>query len=64
MVSKTKTPRPGSRKSLVRELFEKSGAEAAHAAGRRRKLKESTLRTWFSTWSHNTKVGKAAHVGR
>lgn len=40
----------GRRKTKVRELFERDGAEAAWVLGLRLGLKEGTLRSWFSSW--------------
>ena len=40
----------GSRKQKVHELFESEGEAPAFTLGRRLKLKDSTLRTWFSRW--------------
>jgi hypothetical protein len=42
--------RKGSRKGAVHQVFDAKGAEAAYRAGRQRRLKESTLRSWFSSW--------------
>src|SRR5262249_27550635 len=38
------------RKSRVKELFEKEGAEAATVLGIKLRLKRSTLATWIATW--------------
>jgi len=46
MASKQKDAKP-SRKSKVRELWAKEGADVA---GLRAKLAEGTLRSWFYTW--------------
>jgi hypothetical protein len=39
-----------SRKSKVRDLYNREGAEAAFVLGTKLKLKPSTLRTWIGTW--------------
>lgn len=41
---------PGRRQGKVYELFDKEGAEAAWTLGRKLKLKENTLRSWFARW--------------
>lgn len=39
-----------SRKSKVRELFDEQGPDAAWTLGAKLGLKQSSLRSWFSTW--------------
>jgi hypothetical protein len=48
-MTKTKQKRL-SRKDKVRALFDAQGPEAAFTLGRRLKLQDSTLRSWFSHW--------------
>ena len=55
--AKAKTPpesykghRAGSRKAIIRELFDREGPEVAWTRGLREKLSVNTLRTWFSFW--------------
>ena len=48
--------KPGSRKGRVHELFDNEGPEAAWTLGRRLKLKEGTLRSWFGTWRRADKA--------
>ena len=40
----------GSRKQKVRQLFDFQGDAAAFTLGRKLKLADSSLRTWFSKW--------------
>lgn len=54
--------RPGSRKSEVHKVFLEEGKEMAHAFGLKKKLKESSLRSWFSTW--NTAGDKPKKVAK
>lgn len=42
--------RAGSRKAVIRELFDRESAEVAWVRGLKIGLKENTLRTWFSHW--------------
>jgi hypothetical protein len=44
--------KPGSRKGTIHELFDKEGAEVAWTRGLKMKLKESSLRSWFSRWGY------------
>lgn len=44
--------RPTSRKAAVHQIFAVKGKDAAFLAGRRRRLKASTLSTWFSSWKN------------
>jgi hypothetical protein len=41
----------GSRKGDVHKTFNQKGPKVAMAYGRRRGLKENSLRSWFSTWN-------------
>jgi hypothetical protein len=50
----------GSRKGKVHELYDKQGADAAWTLGLKLKLKESSLRSWFSRWGAPAKVSKSA----
>ena len=52
----------GSRKSKIHEAYDKHNAETAWTLGRKLKLKEGTLRTWFGAWKRTddkSKKGKA-----
>jgi hypothetical protein len=51
--------KPGSRKGKVHELFDKQGPDAAWTLGLKLKLKEGTLRSWFSSWSKAKPAPKA-----
>lgn len=68
MKSKKSVPSPkhraGSRKEQVHKIFDAKGPDAARTAGLRRKLKSSTLRTWFSAWSKSapTRSGSGAEA--
>jgi hypothetical protein len=50
---------PGRRKGKVHELFDKEGPEAAWTLGRKLRLKESTLRSWFGQWKRTDKRSKS-----
>jgi hypothetical protein len=53
----------GSRKAKVHELYDKQGAEAAWTLGLKLKLKQGTLRSWFSAWhqkKNSTRPAKTA----
>lgn len=43
----------GRRKRKVHDLYNKQGAESAWVLGIKLKLKESTLRSWFTTWQQD-----------
>jgi len=49
----------GSRKGRVHELFDKSGPDAAWTLGKKLKLKEGTLRSWFGAWRREDSSAKA-----
>lgn len=51
--------RDGSRKSRVHAMFDKQGAEAAFKFGRKLKLRETTLRSWFAQFRKCGKPVKA-----
>jgi hypothetical protein len=55
---------PGRRKGKVHELFDKEGPEAAWTLGRRLRLKEGTLRSWFAQWRRTDKGAKSNPKGR
>jgi hypothetical protein len=50
--------RPGVRKGTIHQLDDEQGAEVAWTRGLKLKLKESTLRTWFSRGGEPAKVSK------
>jgi hypothetical protein len=50
----------GSRKGVVHQLYDEQGAEVAWTRGLKLKLKESSLRSWFSRWGEPAKVSKPA----
>lgn len=54
-------PKP-SRKARVRELYKEQGAEEAFTLGKRLKLKDSTLHSWFGTWRRKAAKAKAEKV--
>jgi hypothetical protein len=56
--------RPGSRKGVIHELFDEQGAEVAWTRGLKLKLKEATLRTWFSRWGESPAKVKAKPVAK
>ena len=61
MATKDKTygeHRVGSRKSKVYEVYLEQGREKALVFGQKEGLKDSTLRSWFSTWNIAGKVKK------
>ena len=45
----------GSRKARVHELFDEEGAEVAFTLGKRVRLKEATLHSWFGAWRRQDK---------
>lgn len=55
---------PGRRKGKVHQLFDKEGAEAAWTLGRRLKLKEGTLRSWFAQWRRTPANQKSKPKGK
>ena len=46
--------REGSRKQKIHALYDAEGETAAFVLGRKLKLKDSSLRTWFSKWRADT----------
>lgn len=48
-----KSHNAGSRKGKVHEAFDKKGSEVAWTPGRKLKLKEGTLRSWFGAWQRD-----------
>jgi hypothetical protein len=55
---------PGRRKGKVHELFDKEGPEAAWTLGRKLRLKENTLRSWFGQWKRSSKRSKSQPVSK
>jgi hypothetical protein len=45
--------KPGSRKSVIHQLYDTEGAEVAWTRGVKLRLKESSLRSWFSRWGES-----------
>jgi hypothetical protein len=62
IMNTTNKPAKPSRKARVRELYFDKGAEEAFTFGRRLKLKESTLHSWFGTWRREDAKAKVAKV--
>lgn len=56
--------RTGSRKERVHQTFAAEGADKALALGRRLKLKEPTLRTWFSAFRRTRVAAPAKAASR
>lgn len=54
-LSSYKNHRAGSRKAAVHERFDAKGPEDAQKYGRKRGLKESTLKQWIRTWGRSDK---------
>jgi len=56
--------RDGSRKSKIHAIFDKSGPEVAFKTGVRLKLRETTLRSWFSQFRKCVAPKKATRAKR
>lgn len=54
--------RKGSRKEQVRRIFDQRGPSYARRTGKQKGLRESTLRSWFSTWAHARTDQRSARV--
>ena len=54
----------GSRKGKVHQLFDAQGPEAAWVLGKKLKLAEGTLRSWFSHWGGMKPKPKAKAVAK
>jgi hypothetical protein len=52
--------KPGSRKGTIHELFDKEGPDTAWVRGTKLRLKEATLRTWFSRWGYKKPAPKVS----
>lgn len=52
--------RAGSRKSKVHQVFDKEGKEKALIFGKKQGLKESSVRSWISSWNRADAKAKAA----
>ena len=49
-----------SRKTRVKDLFEKEGIQAAWTLGLKLKIKPTSLRVWFSRWHRMAQFAKSA----
>ena len=54
--NETKRSREGSRKAKVYDLYHEATKEAAITCGLSLELKESSIRSWISTWKKNRAV--------
>jgi hypothetical protein len=54
--NETKRPREGSRKAKVYDLYHETTKEAAITYGLSLGLKESSIRSWITTWKKNRTV--------
>ena len=54
----------GSRKGKVHALYDKQGPEAAWVLGKKLKLAEGTLRSWFGAWGGMKPKPKAKAVAK
>lgn len=52
----------GTRKELVRKVFDQKGGKAALARARKLKLKEATVRTWLSRWRNEVTRADPSHL--
>ncbi|HZC55695.1 MAG TPA: hypothetical protein VE396_06550 [Xanthobacteraceae bacterium] len=50
--------KPGSRKETIHQLYDREGADTAWTRGRKMKLAEGTLRSWFGQWQRGASKSK------
>lgn len=50
--------RRGSRKERIRRIFDTRGRDAAFREGRKKDLKDTTLRSWMSSWKTDRSVSR------
>jgi hypothetical protein len=50
--------KPGSRKGVLHELWDKEGREVALTRGKKMGLADNTLRAWFATWAREAGTGR------
>ena len=55
-----KNHQEGSRKGKVHSLYDREGEDAAWTLGRKLKLKEASLRSWFGQWRRESAKKKRA----
>jgi hypothetical protein len=56
--------KPGSRKSVIHELFDRQDEQTAWVRGKKIGLKETTLRTWFAFWRRSAKPATAKKAAK